>query len=168
MSARTISIYPAYWATFEESWILGAPFKWPKRDMMWYEIWRPSFFLPHYPTFMSRWPLLRVGGSVCLFCFGPYRNITEKRLTIVNPFFCYVSVRRLLNNYPNYSFHRLYFREVETPYTGFLFYYMSSQDSLPLSSNSKIRNSDIWFKFPLQKKTGENNLLLDAMKFLYC
>ena len=46
-----------------------------------------------------------------------YRNITEKRLTMVNLFSIYVSVQRLLNNYPNYSTHRVYFGEVETPYS---------------------------------------------------
>ena len=38
-------------------------------------------------------------------------------LTIVNLFSIYVSVQRLLNCYPNYFTHRLYFGEVETPYS---------------------------------------------------
>ena len=38
-------------------------------------------------------------------------------LTIVNLFSIYVLVQRLFNCYPNYSTHRLYFGEVETPYT---------------------------------------------------
>ena len=37
-------------------------------------------------------------------------------LTIVNLFYIYVLVQRLLNYYPNYSTRRLYFGEVETPY----------------------------------------------------
>ena len=50
MSAKLIQIYPANLATFEESTIFGASFRrvWapmaPKRDMMLYEIVRPSLF----------------------------------------------------------------------------------------------------------------------------
>ena len=48
MSVRLLPIYPANLATFEESWIFGrseAHFEQPpKRDMIWYEILRPSFF----------------------------------------------------------------------------------------------------------------------------
>ena len=49
MSAKSIPIYPANLATFEESWIFGAqnaPFERPKRQthMMWYKILSPSFF----------------------------------------------------------------------------------------------------------------------------
>ena len=40
MSARSIPIYPEHFTSFEESWIFWPP----KRDMMWYEILRPSFF----------------------------------------------------------------------------------------------------------------------------
>ena len=39
-------------------------------------------------------------------------------LTIVNLFSINVLVQRLLNYYPNYSTHRLYFGEVEAPYSG--------------------------------------------------
>ena len=70
MSAKSIPIYSANLDTFEESWVFGCPKRliWtlaaPKQDMMWYEILRPSFFLGHYASFMSRWPLLmgRMGG----------------------------------------------------------------------------------------------------------
>ena len=34
----------------------------PKRDMVWYEILRPSIFSAHCASFMSRWPLLRGWG----------------------------------------------------------------------------------------------------------
>ena len=57
MSARSIPIYPANLVTSEESWIFGHPKRpfWtpvaPKRDMMWYEVLRPSFFLAHCKSF---------------------------------------------------------------------------------------------------------------------
>ena len=46
-----------------------------------------------------------------------YQNINRKRLTIVNLFSIYILVQRFLNYYPNYSTHRLYFGEVEAPYS---------------------------------------------------
>ena len=44
-----------------------------------------------------------------------YRN--RREVNYCYPLFCYVSIRRLLNNYPDYFTHRLYFGEVETPYS---------------------------------------------------
>ena len=50
MSVSSIPIYPAYFITHRKSWIFWrpkCPFWTPaalKRDMMWYEILRPSFF----------------------------------------------------------------------------------------------------------------------------
>ena len=67
ISARSIPIYTANLATVEESWIFGSPkrpfwtFPAPKRDMI-YKIWRPSLFLAHFASLMSRWPLLRGAG----------------------------------------------------------------------------------------------------------
>ena len=37
-------------------------------------------------------------------------------LSIVNLLSAFVLVQTILNYYPNYPTHRLYFREVETPY----------------------------------------------------
>ena len=37
--------------------------------MMWYEILRPSFFLAHFTTFISRWSLLSGGEGVCISLF---------------------------------------------------------------------------------------------------
>ena len=68
MSVRSILIYPANLAIFEQNRIFGRPkgLSWtsvePKRDVMGYEILRPSFSLAHCAPFMSRWPLLRGGG----------------------------------------------------------------------------------------------------------
>ena len=72
MSARSIPIYPVNLATFEESYIFGAPFgrcDIPKHDVI-YEILRSTFFLTHCESFISRskrcrdllWPFLRGGG----------------------------------------------------------------------------------------------------------
>ena len=63
-------LYPATLTTFEKKlnfvcpkrpfWTVAAP----KCDMLWYKILRPSFFLEHWSSFMSRWPLLRGGGRI--------------------------------------------------------------------------------------------------------
>ena len=71
MSARSIPNYPANLTILAGSWIFGCPKRllWsaaaPKRDMMWHEILRPSFFLAYCASFMSRWLLL--GGKVGLY-----------------------------------------------------------------------------------------------------
>ena len=68
MSVRSIPIYPANLATFEESWIFGRPkqhlldARGTQTRLMWYQILRSSFCLAHCASFMSRWSLLRGGG----------------------------------------------------------------------------------------------------------
>ena len=70
MSVRSISIYPANFATFKESWIFGCPKRpfrtpvAPKRDVMWYEILPPSLFSAHYASLILRWLLLRGRGGL--------------------------------------------------------------------------------------------------------
>ena len=53
-STRSIPIYSANFATFEESWFFGALLI----------FWAPIIYLVHCASFMSRWPLLNVGGGV--------------------------------------------------------------------------------------------------------
>ena len=78
MSVRSIQIYPADLATFDENWIFGhtkLPF-WThvalKRDMMWCEILRSSLFSAHCTSFMWRLPLLRRGGQHINICRYTY------------------------------------------------------------------------------------------------
>ena len=80
VSVRSISIYLSNLATVDENWIFGrlkrpfwTPVK-PKREMMWYEILRPSIFSAHCASLISRWPLLRRGrGSAILIWDRAYQ-----------------------------------------------------------------------------------------------
>ena len=62
------------WFFWHPKWPLWTPIA-PKRVMMWYEIVRPSCFLGHCASFMSRWLLLREGGGgVCISYIGIQPN----------------------------------------------------------------------------------------------
>ena len=84
ISDRSISIciYPENLVTSEECWTFGHPKRpfWtttvPKRDMMWYEILRLSFFLGHCASFISRWSLLR-GRGVCISVVRKQPNLKQ-------------------------------------------------------------------------------------------
>ena len=79
INVRTIPICPANLVIFKESWIFGCP-KWPfwtpavpNRDMMWYEILRPSLFSEYCASFMSIWPLLSGEGGLHILSWGNNR-----------------------------------------------------------------------------------------------
>ena len=69
LSARSIPIYNANFATFEESWNFRCtkrPFLTAvaaKHDMIWYEISRPSFF---YPIAHLKMATSEPGGGLCI------------------------------------------------------------------------------------------------------
>ena len=108
MTVRSILIYPASLATYEESWISGhpkCPFCMPvapKRDLMWYEILGPSF-LSSLRTFYVKMAISE-GGGVCIslnviwpisdFYFSSYGHIVHKIWSIFDEFSRYLEEKK--------------------------------------------------------------------------
>ena len=76
MNVRSILIYPVIWLIWKKVDFLGAqntPFGRLQCPKLIWGVWaprRPSLFLVYCASFMSRLPLLRMGGEVCIYLVG--------------------------------------------------------------------------------------------------